>query len=121
MPQTEPRTGRHEPVERPNSTAEPGTGVDNMNRKEPRHRLAAWPFLALTAGLLALSAMAGWAGLAFMAALLGLGMASHAIAGVYRSQSHRPEGVGPAIRVLETVRRYIANEDPPRTTLSRVD
>jgi hypothetical protein len=101
--------------------ADPGTGEDAMNLKEPGHAPAARLFLVLSAGLLALSAMAGWAGLAFMATLLGLGLASRTIWRVYLYQSSRSEGVGPAIRVLETVRRYLANEDPPQTTAGRAD
>jgi hypothetical protein len=99
----------------------PRTGDDAVSLEASDQTPRAWRFLVLSVGLLALSAMAGRAGLIFMAILLGLGLASRAIWRVYLYQSGRSEGVGPAIRVLETVRRYMANEDPPQATPSRAD
>jgi hypothetical protein len=99
----------------------PGTGGDMGNLDKPGHAHVTWPFYVLAASLLAVSLVAGWPGLAFMTTLLGLGLISHMIWRTYVRQSHTSKGVGAVIRALETLREYLADEDPPTATANRID
>jgi hypothetical protein len=99
----------------------PGMGGGMENLDKPGHAHVTWPFYVLAAGLLAVSLVAGWPGLAFMTTLLGLGLISHMIWRTYVRQSHTSKGVGAVIRALETLREYLADEDPPTATANRID
>ncbi len=99
----------------------PGRGgeMDNLNKPATTH--VTWPLYVVGAGLLAVSLVAGWPGLVFMATLLGIGLVSHMIWRTYVRQSHTSKGAGAVIRALETLRQYLADEDPPTATANRID
>jgi hypothetical protein len=99
----------------------PGMGGDVDTPNKPAEVRVVWPFYVLGAGLLALSLMAGWAGFAFMATLFGLGVVSHGIRRAYVRQSRTSSGAGVVIRALETLRCYLADEDPPPAAANRMD